>query len=559
MRKPAPPASARAVPLPRFIPWYGIPLTLVLLGLCSPFLARQTFAAEPSAEEVFAVHADVATTVEAELVALVARAEDYIAQNRYNEAIQLLNEVWLLAGDPRESLLARNVLNTLANLHYNTGQMELAERYFRELVELDTASQDLPALAVSLFNLGHVAGSAARYTEAAGYFERAFELSTQLGDRSGAAYTLKALGVNAEAQVDLPGARAYLEAALEAFTKLGDGAQSAMVQRNLGDLALDRGEPQLAIDYYYAALPVLAERNLNSPLLRTYRGLSLALEEMGQVDKALIAQRAYTDLLQSTLEQQGSDATQRLQFELDTRRYADDNARLQTLSATQQQELEQSMRVQRLQYLVLFLGGALLALVLVMYRRSRKTTQQLHALATTDELTLLPNRRAIMDHGEREWHRTLRSGETFSCMVLDVDYFKKINDTFGHPAGDIVLRAIADTLRGIARQYDMIGRIGGEEFLLLASGADARHAFGLAERIRTRVELAQIKAIGNRPLTLSIGIATRTRETTLGELIQHADKALYQAKENGRNRSVIYHLEKVRPTLTVLEGGILRS
>ncbi len=518
---------------------------LVLLGLVSPLFAADT--------------ADVENTVETELVALVARAEDYIAQNRYDEAIALLNEVWLLAGDPRESLLARNVLNTLANLHYNTGQMELAERYFRELVDLDTASQDLPALAVSLFNLGHVAGSDARYAEAAGYFERALELSTQLGDRSGVAYTLKAMGVNAQAQVDLPGARAHLGAALEVFMELGDDAQGAMVRRNLGDLALDGGEPEQALEYYYAALPVLADKGLNSPLLRTYRGMSLALEQIGQWEKALVAQRAYTDLMQSSLEVQNDDATQRLQIELDTRRYADDNARLQTLSETQQLALAQSLRMQRLQYLVLFLGGVLLLLVLFMYRRSRKTTKQLHALATTDELTLLPNRRAIMEHGEREWHRTLRSEETFSCMVLDVDYFKKINDTFGHPAGDIVLRAIADTLRGIARQYDMIGRIGGEEFLLLASGADARHALGLAERIRARVELAQIKAIGNRPLTLSIGIACRTRETTLGELIQHADKALYQAKATGRNRSVIYQPEKVRPQLTVLEGGILRS
>jgi diguanylate cyclase (GGDEF)-like protein len=94
---------------------------------------------------------------------------------------------------------------------------------------------------------------------------------------------------------------------------------------------------------------------------------------------------------------------------------------------------------------------------------------------------------------------------------------------------------------------------------VLAAGADARHALALAERIRARVELMQIDAIGKRPLTISIGIASRTREGTIEELIQHADKALYQAKQTGRNRSVIYQPEKTRPQLTVLEGGILRS
>jgi diguanylate cyclase (GGDEF)-like protein len=552
MRKPVPPSEPRAVPLPRINLWPAFVLALVLLVLS--LAASAAGAAENAADDT-----NNTTTLEGELAALVTRAEDYAAQGNYAEAITLLNEVWLLAGDPRESALARTVLNSLANLHYSTGQLELADRYFHELVALDTANQDSAALSVSLFNLAHVAASDARYVEASGYFQRALELSTQLGDRSGAAYTLKALGVNAQAQVDLDGARTWLEAALAGFMELGDSAQSAMVRRNLGDLALDQGEPAQAAEYYYAALPVLADLGLNSPLLRTYRGLSLALERLGQWEKALVAQRAYTELLQATLEQQGSDTTQRLQFELDTRRYADDNARLQNLTAYQQQELAQVHMVQNLQYLVLFLGGVVLMLVLFMYKRSRNMAEKLHSQAVTDELTQLPNRRAIMEHGTREWHRTLRSTESFSCMVLDVDHFKAINDNFGHAAGDTVLCELAFVLHTILRQSDVVGRVGGEEFLLMAAGADARHALGLAERIRARVELLQIEAIGRHPLTISIGIATRTRETKLEELIQHADKALYQAKQAGRNRSIIYQPEKVRPTLTVLEGGIVRS
>jgi diguanylate cyclase (GGDEF)-like protein len=164
-----------------------------------------------------------------------------------------------------------------------------------------------------------------------------------------------------------------------------------------------------------------------------------------------------------------------------------------------------------------------------------------------------------MEHGTREWHRTLRAKEPFACLIIDVDYFKSINDTFGHAAGDAVLRELATNLQTILRQADVVGRVGGEEFLVLASGADARQALMLAERIRIRIELLQIEAIGRRPLTLSVGVACRNRETTLEELIQHADKALYQAKQNGRNRAVTYQTERVRPTLTVLEGGILRN
>jgi diguanylate cyclase (GGDEF)-like protein len=260
--------------------------------------------------------------------------------------------------------------------------------------------------------------------------------------------------------------------------------------------------------------------------------------------------------LQSTLEQQGADTTQRLQLELDTRRYADANARLQTQNANQQHELAQSRMVQNLQYLVLFLGGVVLMLVLFMYKRSRDMAEKLHAQAVTDELTQLPNRRAIMEHGTREWHRTLRAKEAFSCMVLDVDHFKAINDTFGHGAGDAVLCELAFVLHTILRQSDVIGRVGGEEFVLMAAGADARQALALAERIRTRVELMQVEAVARQRLTISIGVATRTRESSLEELIQNADKALYQAKQGGRNRAVIHQPEKPRPNLTVVEGGM---
>lgn len=520
--------------------WYGFAWALLLCLSCGNLNAADT-----------APVTDVQT--------LVAQAEVALAQNHYDEAAALLDSAWQLAGDPRESPTARLVLNSLANLHYNTGQLELAERYFQELVALDTTSKDLPALAVSLFNLGHVAASSQRYAEAATYLQQSLELSLQTGDLSGAAYTRKALGVNAQAQGEPEAARTYLQAALNDFSQLADKAQRAAVLRNLGDIELELGNPARAVEHYLEALPVLGADQQNTPLLRTYRGLSLALEQQQEWEKALVAQRAYTDLLQSELEQQGKDTTQRLQIELDTRRYADDNLRLQLLSETQERELTQSRQVQQLQYLVLALAGGMLMLLLYMYRRSRTIAAQLHTLAITDELTRLPNRRAIMDHGAREWHRTLRSGEPFSCMVIDVDHFKSINDTFGHAAGDAVLRTLADILKNISRQSDVVGRVGGEEFLLLAAGADARQALGLAERVRIRVEIAQIEVIGCRPLTLSVGIACRTRESSLEELIQHADKALYQAKQSGRNRAVIYQPDKTRPQLTVLEGGALRT
>src|SRR5690606_20842492 len=148
MRKPAPPAKPHTDPLPQVTVWPVLLLTLVLLVSC--IVASAANAAEATNAP------SVQTQLERELVTLVTRAEAYAAQGKYQAAYALLNAVWLLAGDPNQSPLARTVLNSLANVHYQTGQLELADRYFRELVELDTAQGDLPALSVSLFNLAHV-------------------------------------------------------------------------------------------------------------------------------------------------------------------------------------------------------------------------------------------------------------------------------------------------------------------------------------------------------------------------------------------------------------------
>ena len=310
--------------------------------------------------------------------------------------------------------------------------------------------------------------------------------------------------------------------------------------RHLGDVELERGNPESAVDYYMKAMPVLARNSFNSALLRTYRGLSQAYERLGKLDKALIAQRAYSDLMQYELEQKGSDTTQRMQAQFETQRYADDNARLHAIRIQQELELEESNKLVRMQYLVLAMATGILCLVLFMLYRSRLLARRMHVLAITDELTHLLNRRAILGKGREEWDRAARFNHPFSCLMFDVDHFKSINDTLGHAAGDEVLKAIANVCRQILRKTDAVGRIGGEEFLVLAPETESAQAEILAERIRAGIENAVIPCVNDRKVTVSIGISSLDAELSIEQLIQHADKALYCAKETGRNRCVVY-------------------
>jgi len=157
-------------------------------------------------------------------------------------------------------------------------------------------------------------------------------------------------------------------------------------------------------------------------------------------------------------------------------------------------------------------------------------------------LTDLPNRRFAMERLEQEWALTQRGERALSCMMLDIDHFKKINDTFGHQLGDEALKQVADALRKTARAQDVVCRYGGEEFLVICPDTGATAAYQAAERMRVSVESLRMLAPDGRhmPLTLSIGVAEKGEGIAdMNALINRADDSLYAAKTQGRNRTVL--------------------
>jgi len=167
--------------------------------------------------------------------------------------------------------------------------------------------------------------------------------------------------------------------------------------------------------------------------------------------------------------------------------------------------------------------------------------EEMRFKATHDPLTSLWNRSMIMDILKREVTRAGREREPRSVAVAigDIDHFKKVNDTYGHAAGDEVLREVASRLTRSVRGYDAVARYGGEEFAILLSQTNAHHAQGVAEKLRRLVETWQFPGVP-RPVTISAGISTFPEHgTTRDELVKAADAGLYAAKQSGRNRVVL--------------------
>ncbi|MCA1900316.1 MAG: diguanylate cyclase, partial [Chloroflexi bacterium] len=181
--------------------------------------------------------------------------------------------------------------------------------------------------------------------------------------------------------------------------------------------------------------------------------------------------------------------------------------------------------------------------ILTLERQLTEARQQVEVLARHDGLTGLLNRRSIEECAEAEFKMTARKERPMSVILLDVDHFKNVNDQFGHAAGDQTLRQIAKTLKENLRDYDRVGRWGGEEFILILPDTELKDAVKAAERLRTQIEQTEIPLENEKTISVrvSLGVAcTIDGFPSLSKLIDAADQALYKAKQNGRNRVCVF-------------------
>ena len=182
-------------------------------------------------------------------------------------------------------------------------------------------------------------------------------------------------------------------------------------------------------------------------------------------------------------------------------------------------------------------GKAAILLSLFDISAQKKAEETMRQMATNDELTGLYNRHYIDIVVEKEIQRVEKEKQPASVLIMDIDYFKKINDTWGHPLGDSILKKTAQLAAFCTRENDSLIRIGGEEFLLFMPGAEEQEAAEVAERIRRTVEEYVHPIIGQ--YTVSVGVAQRLPGETFQELYKRADEALYEAKTAGRNRVTV--------------------
>jgi len=428
------------------------------------------------------------------------------------------------------------VLNSIATLYNRMGDYAQAVYMYSRAFKSQHAAGMQREEAVTLHNLGRAYENLHEWDESRKSFAQSLAVSRQLAYPRGEAYALRGLAAVANATGDPRGALETLARAEALQRQTPDARLRAQIQlaRGVAYHELDRLPESIAA--LEDALEVFRAADAMGELNATYSELAEVYSRSGNWKAAYerLAQAKETSdrLLNNQLDQRFAT----LKVEFDTAAKDKENALLTHENEINQQALAQGRSLRRLQAAVILLSVTLVLVLAMLAVHQRRNALRMKYLALTDELTNVPNRRSVLSRLDP----LLRDSEagTCACLIIDVDHFKKINDQFGHPTGDEVLKAVAAAVRELIQEPAFFGRLGGEEFLIVLPRMDMAGAREAAERFREAIMAIDTSrwCPDNRRVTASIGCSvSNPGADTPSTMLKRADFALYAAKRNGRN------------------------
>lgn len=333
-------------------------------------------------------------------------------------------------------------------------------------------------------------------------------------------------------------ALASLARARAGFAARHDESHQDMLLMLTGQALARQGQHAAALAQYAQALPLMQEDGNERYLALLFKAQASSREASGQAGRALADYKRYTDLQLKLQGKMRLEQGRMLEYEYEIRRRDFENQQLRAEAAAKQQEVATLQTLRRLQWLVIALASLLAALLGSLAWRQWNRSRRLHSLSLLDPLTGVANRPGIEREAARALGDAQRNGTPLSLLMLDLDHFKAINDRYGHAAGDKVLRATAEAWQAQLRGRDPLGRVGGEEFVVICADTRLEKAVVVANRLREATHALRFDDIDPAlRVTVSIGAAqARKADDDCDALIDRADTALYRAKQQGRDR-----------------------
>jgi diguanylate cyclase (GGDEF)-like protein len=435
---------------------------------------------------------------------------------------------------------ARTAVNGIASVYNRMGDYAQAQQYYEQAAKEQLAAGMQREALVSLFNLGRTREHLGQLDDAQAAYLQAMGLARSIGYTRGEAYVHRGLA-------SLHNARGQYWQALERLADAEKLAAATADARLQAQLALVRGvalrglkRPAESVAALNGALYTFARGQAQAELGATYEALAAAHADLGDWRAAYENQRLLKEVTDRLHTRQLDQRFMTLKVEFDTAARDKENALLLREQAATVAALEQQQRAGRMQIVAVTLAALLAAVLGLLAWRHRRTSRVMQALAMTDELTGLPNRRAVLAMLDQ----FLATGGDCAVLILDIDHFKNINDQHGHLVGDEVLRTVAGEVARMLHGPMVGGRLGGEEFLLLLPDMDLDEAVEVGEQVRAAVaQIDTSRWFSGRPLSLSAGVAiAHPGPGGVADALRRADAALYEAKAAGRNRVHYGHL-----------------
>ena len=450
--------------------------------------------------------------------------------------------------DEKEGIISS--LNNIGNVLKNIDKFDQALEYYQRALDISYEINDKKSLAITLNNIGNIYLSKEHFENALKFYNRSLTIKKELKDNFGIATTYNNIGISYQGLRSTAKALKNYNSSLNMMKKLNDGNGIASSYFHIGIIYYEKNDEKRASYNLEKALAYAQNYDNKQIMISCYKILSEIYKNKRNYLKAYTAMKLYAQIKDDLVTIQTQKAVAELQIRYETGKKKKEIELLKTnASITDYQSKENEMFMVIL--VIVLIAVAVLGFFFYFQFRqkanSNKTIEEqnvklieaytkMEELAKTDMLTGLSNRRDMYQKIKHETDRFERNEKPFAILMGDIDNFKKINDTYGHDAGDHVLTSISSLMLSFMRKQDIVGRWGGEEFLLLLPETDMKGGKKIAERLRSRIKNESINYKNHiLKVTITIGISVYDRVHDVNESIKEADKAMYFGKIRNKN------------------------
>ena len=494
------------------------------------------------------VAADRTSSIYLQVRARIALGRALSRLGDFNSAARTLADAQQRLGKSPDDVLRADILLAYSSISERLGKLDESYRYAKEGLAHAPADSNPEMRLRLLRNMAHIATDQGRPREARTLMAEAKAFLPASRDPKLTAEVLLEEARSARALGDAD----TVEEMGRRIGEVGDELQNTQLfglsYETMAQALQMRGQNAKALDHYQRASNAFAALKLQQDEMRTVRAIvDLQLKGIqpdGLPESIARLIQLGDQISRTERESAAADFEERL-------RYAESDAALAGANTNAENERLRAMASED-KYRYSLAAGILalctLGVVIMLYFQQRKygtmlrmRGREMEVAISTDFLTTVHSRRYITDAGNAAVDRARDNGFNLAVAIVDIDHFKQINDRFGHPVGDEVLKAVAAAMRATCRDSDKLGRYGGEEFAVLLQGISRDHVLAAAERLRTAVAAVAVPC-GDQTIspTASVGVACLSAEDReFDQLLIRADRALYQAKTQGRNCVVI--------------------